>query len=632
MKKYLTLFLSFFFVLCSTAQDILPVFPKPQNTSLLQGKGLSNNGMELLKHYGIPVSDYLQEAMEIVWTGNSEGNTASLSLEISTDPDLPSQGYDLLIRNDSISINASDKAGIFYAWQTLQQLSVNSPDSLPQALSISDYPDFPRRGYMLDISRDKVPTMNSLYELIDLLANLKYNELQLYTEHTFAYRDHEVVWENASPMTPEQIKELDRYCKIKNIDLVPNQNSFGHMERWLEHDAYLHLAECPDNCNTVWGLRKRHSLNPTDPGSLELMQSLYEELLPNFSSEYFNIGCDETIELGLGRSAARCRELGKGQVYLNYLKDLHAAASSHGKKVQFWGDIILNHPDLIEQLPADITALVWGYSDNYPFNEHLPKFKKAGIDYYVCPGTSSWRSLIGRNHNGFLNLENAARNGIENGAKGFLLTDWGDHGHWQPAVVSLPSIVMASSLSWNQQAGVEKQLPSWMDLHIFKDAEKHLSDALLKLGDAYTQTGIPNGNANIFHLMLHRYGWTLDGNYQTKEMTLSGLEKARTEILEALEILQRSQPMARDGELIKEELEQAAKLALHGIRLGMERLEAKGKVTANIPLNTREELASELDQLITRHKELWIKRNRPGGLEDSAQKLEDIKDHYLDTK
>ena len=95
---------------------------------------------------------------------------------------------------------------------------------------------------MLDISRNRVPTMDWLKELIDALALLHYNELQLYTEHTFAYQEHATVWEKASPMTAEEIREIDAYCRARGIELVPNQNSFAHLERWLRHAPYKHLA------------------------------------------------------------------------------------------------------------------------------------------------------------------------------------------------------------------------------------------------------------------------------------------------------------------------------------------------------------------------------------------------------
>ena len=104
---------------------------------------------------------------------------------------------------------------------------------------------FAVRSYMLDISRDKVPTMGTLKQLVDILARFDYNQFQLYTEHTFAYAAHKAVWEKASPLTAEEIRELDLYCVMHGIELVPNQNCFGHMERWLTKPDYNHLAELP---------------------------------------------------------------------------------------------------------------------------------------------------------------------------------------------------------------------------------------------------------------------------------------------------------------------------------------------------------------------------------------------------
>ena len=64
---------------------------------------------------------------------------------------------------------------------------------------IKDVPDFANRGVMLDISRCKVPTLTTLKTLIEQFADLKYNQPQLYTEHTFAFTDHETVWRDAHP-------------------------------------------------------------------------------------------------------------------------------------------------------------------------------------------------------------------------------------------------------------------------------------------------------------------------------------------------------------------------------------------------------------------------------------------------
>ncbi|NJO83227.1 MAG: family 20 glycosylhydrolase, partial [Blastochloris sp.] len=196
--------------------------------------------------------------------GESTGET-HIILDINPDKAGDPQGYSLEINPGGIYISSVSAAGVFYGVCTLIQLIEQYGASLP-CLEITDTPDFPARGVMLDISRDKVPTMDTLYRLIDMFAGFKINQLQLYTEHTFAYRAHRVVWEDASPITPEEILLLDAYCRERFIELVPNQNSFGHMHHWFEHPQYLPMAE------TQTSVLKWHAhpftIAPLDPNAI----------------------------------------------------------------------------------------------------------------------------------------------------------------------------------------------------------------------------------------------------------------------------------------------------------------------------------------------------------------------------
>ena len=166
---------------------------------------------------------------------------------------------------------------------------------------------------MLDISRCKVPTMDSIFELIDLLSLLRFNELQLYIEHTFAFRDHEKVWKNFSPLTGSEIQRIDHYCRDRFIELVPNLNSFGHFERWLRHEPYRSLAECPEGFKREepFMVKDHGSVLKPNQDSLKFVDSLYQEYLPNFSSSKFNVGLDEPWELGEGWSRSKVQEIGK---------------------------------------------------------------------------------------------------------------------------------------------------------------------------------------------------------------------------------------------------------------------------------------------------------------------------------
>ena len=368
---------------------------------------------------------------------------------------------------------------------------------------------FADRAYMLDISRDKVPTMGTLRLIVDLLAKFEYNQLQLYTEHTFAYSTHRDVWEAASPLTAEEIRELDAYCALRGIDLVPNQNSFGHLERWLVKPAYNHLAELPQGGAPLpWGGFKKDptTLCPTDPASLAFLDGLYAELLPNFASGLFNVGCDETFDLlGGGRSAAAVRERGEGCVYLDFLKQVAALARKHGKRPMFWGDVILKHPELVPELPKDLIALDWGYEGNHPFMAEAAKFRAAGLDFYVCPGTSAWNSLAGRVENMRENMVAAERAGRLHGARGFLVTDWGDGGHWQPLAASLPGLVFGGMLAHEGASAAKMDLESALNGIMGVP----LGGTLLRLGTLYLRGGALRANASeLFRILANDRGYS----------------------------------------------------------------------------------------------------------------------------
>ncbi|HUZ06511.1 MAG TPA: family 20 glycosylhydrolase, partial [Candidatus Paceibacterota bacterium] len=353
-------------------------------------------------------------------------------------PDHP-EGYALAISKTGIEISFRETGGLCAAKATMRQLTREHGRKLP-CLKIRDWPDFPRRGVMLDISRGRVPKLETLLGLAEKLSDFKINELQLYTEHTFAYKKYKSVWQSWGALTAKEIQILDARCRELGIDLVPNQNSFGHLRYFLEHPKLQKLAEVSElyESETKDFLRRPTTLAPNNPGTIPLLRKLYDELLPNYSSRFFNVGCDETWDLGKGQSKKLCGRLGKGKVYLDFLKRIYREVSARDKMMMFWGDIILKYPKLIGALPKNVIALNWGYEANHPFESEAAQFARAKIPFYVCPGTSTWQTLIGKHDNALSNLRAAAKAGKKFGATGFLNTDWGDGGHPQPLAVSWP--------------------------------------------------------------------------------------------------------------------------------------------------------------------------------------------------
>ncbi len=539
------------------------------------------------------------------------------------------QGYEIIITKDIITLTGHDESGLAYAVTTFAQLvaGLGSTSNLP-CLTITDWPDFEKRGIMLDISRNKVPTMDTFFLLIDRMAKWKMNELQLYTEHTFAYANHSDVWAEASPITPAEILQLDAYGRERGIELVPNQNTFGHCENWLKHDAYAHLAECPEPTDIIaWNKPmtvSKLSLSPIDPGSLALIDELLTELLHHFTSQMVNVGGDETIELGYGRSKSKCEEIGKGRVYLNYLLGLRDIADRQGRRIQFWGDIILHHPELIPELPKDIIAMVWGYEHDHPFDQECAAFKASGLEFYVCPGTSSWSSLVGRRDNAITNLRSGAVNGLKHGAQGYLITDWGDGGHWQPLATSYPLYAYGAALCWAYTANVAANADQAINSQVYCDPTDRIGTALREMGTAATLTGLSPHNSTVFQHLIISVATPLSEHLELKNLKADKLLVAEKAIAQARSALDLAEPASIDGNQAHQEICLIADIALHACKQGRYRLDTiKGSIE-EVPNERRQELRDEFTALIQRHRDTWIKSNRPGGLEQSAGRMEKL--------
>lgn len=401
------------------------------------------------------------------------------------------EGYTLTIDKSGVTIGFREPPGLLAARATLRQLLREHRRRLP-CLKIRDWPDFARRGVMLDISRGRVPKLQTLVDLAEKLADLKINELQLYTEHTFAYRKYKSVWQSWGALTAGEIRVLDARCRELGIDLVPNQNSFGHLRYFLADSRLKKLGELsePYEADTKDFLRRPTTLAPANAGTLPFLRGLYDELLPNFSSKFFNAGCDETWDLGRGQSRTLCEKKGKGAVYLDFLTKIHREVSARGRIMMFWGDIILKYPDLIRKLPKNAIALNWGYEADHPFETEAAQFSRAGIPFFVCPGTSTWQTIIGRHDNALANLRAAAGIGKKFGAMGYLNTDWGDGGHPQPLAVSWPMFAAGAALAWNSQGLDEGSLLSVLNRDIYEDSAGKIAGAAFKLGFAHLKLGV----------------------------------------------------------------------------------------------------------------------------------------------
>lgn len=524
------------------------------------------------------------------------------------------EGYRLSISPQGISLVAGQKEGVFRGLTTLAQLIEGHIESeqLP-CIKTEDRPVLERRGFMLDVSRCKVPTMETILGLIDLLTELRFNELQLYVEHTFAFRNHETVWKDASPLTGEEIREIDQYCKERFIELVPNLNSFGHFERWLMHEPYKHLAECPE------GFRRENPYIVRDHGttlkpnqeSLDFVDSLYSEYLPNFSSDKFNVGMDEPWELGQGWSKDEIERRGKDKVYLDHLDGIRKLVEKHGKHMQFWADVLLEKPENASLLSSSASPIIWGYEANHPFPAQAEAISSCGLSYCLAPGTGTWRGFTGRWQNAKANIESAVKNAIEHKAGGILLTSWGDCGNHQPWAALYPPLVYAAQLAWNGKQLEDTQIIDAANRLVFGSEPESPAEIILEIGklDEIVGARLPNTSLPwylIFAPKVDKLAKYLNENHSEQQM-----EKGLRFLAESRDALPgfSASPHAR---LATEEANLGIDLSIFAFEkaLGIIRgEEIKNSVST--------------ESILENYESLWLARARPGGLAESLGILQD---------
>ena len=358
--------------------------------------------------------------------------------------------YTLTIDIDGIAITGCDFEGVRNGVQTLRQLIRQNGTVLP-VLQIEDAPAYRIRGYYLDATRGRVPTLAWLKQWADKLCLYKYNQLQLYIEHTFAFDGMSETWRGSSPLTPADILEFDQYCANLGIELVPSVSTFGHQYVAMRTQELRELGEFPEDADRPFSFIERmrhHTLNVADDRAFAFSTQLVDSYLQLFRTKRFNICADETFDLGKGQSKQEAQRVGVATLYATYVGKLCEHLSQQGREPMFWGDIAIEMPEILETLPNNVTLLNWQY-DPEATDEKIQLVAKAGAKQIVCPAVWGWNALLPRVDDAWNNIARIARYGRDCGAEGMLVTDWGDFGHVNDPRMAVPGMIFGAQYAWN---------------------------------------------------------------------------------------------------------------------------------------------------------------------------------------
>lgn len=429
------------------------LLPKPQKIHISDG---------FLKHHTLCVSDSGLEPRLVKALGKLPLSSTGAAMEIGFFCG-EKESYTLDISADKVTLQAGGPEGIFYGIQTLRQIFTHK--QIP-CMRIEDKPDFPYRGFYHDVTRGRVPKLETMKRLVDEMAYYKMNSLQLYVEHTFPFLQTAAVSARTGCLTAEEIRELDQYCWENFIEFIPSMATFGHLYELLQNTEYKSLCalEQYEQQHHFWVERMlHHTIDPLNPKSFPLIQSMIDQYLPLFRSNKFNICCDETFDLGAGIHKGK----DTGKLYVDFVNKIVQYLQSKGKTVMMWADILLKHPESIGMLPDNIQYLNWNYGTDIPL-ESLAVFEKQGKEQIVCPGTQSWAAFCPNIALAETNISRMTELGHQCGAIGVLNTNWGDYGHPCSLGMCMYPMVLGAVKSWSVGTLIDHEFEKSVDCLLFK--------------------------------------------------------------------------------------------------------------------------------------------------------------------
>ena len=322
-----------------------------------------------LKEEALLLKEYLQKS-DIESSLHKNKETAFISLQLSASA-IPEQqeGYILQISHRNVCIKSSTRAGVFYGIQTLRQLISTAHDRKLPLLTVTDYPAFSWRGFMLDEAR-YFKGKEVVCRLLDQMASLKMNtfhwhltddqgwriEIKKYplltkvgafrkTSETGHFESN--VFDNKPHggfYTQEEIKEILEYAERLHINVVPEIEMPGHASAAIASYPWLGTVNAPIEVPGKFGVHY-NTYNIADPQVVEALKNILKEVIALFPSPVVHIGGDE-VKYNQWKESPAVREYMRkhslktpAELQVHFTNGISNWLSSKGKRMMGWNEI-----------------------------------------------------------------------------------------------------------------------------------------------------------------------------------------------------------------------------------------------------------------------------------------------------
>ena len=308
---------------------------------------------------------------------------------------------------------------------------------------------FNRFGIMLDCSRNAVMSIPALKRWIDLMAQLGYNTLMLYTEDTYEVDNQPYFGYLRGRYSQKELREIDDYAYERGIELIPAIQTLAHLNAIFRWPAYGDIRDCDD------------ILLAGNDKTYQLIEDMFASLEKSVRTRTVNIGMDEAHMLGRGRYQDAHGFENRFDILLNHLKKVAEIAEKHGFECIMWGDMFFRLlgggyysnaeiPEQVKELiPHNVNLIYWDYysTDKEHYSNQIKSHSAVKDGIWFAGGLWSWTGFAPHNAYSIDATKAAFEACLKHGVKDVFLTMWGDNGAECSKFSLLPSMYYAAQIA-----------------------------------------------------------------------------------------------------------------------------------------------------------------------------------------
>lgn len=312
---------------------------------------------------------------------------------------------------------------------------------------------FQKLGVMLDCSRNAVMKPEKVMEYMDMIAEMGYNCLMLYTEDTYEIENRPYFGHNRGKYSLEELRQMDAHANKCGIELIPCIQTLAHLRSIFRWPVFQKVNDCND------------VLLADEDETYALIEDMFKSLKSCFTSKTVNIGMDEAFSLGRGKYLDKHKSFDRMDILLRHLNKVSEIAEKYGYELLMWGDMffrllntesdsyyksISSVPEKVKELvPKNVTLIYWDYysTDQTHYENQILSHRQIKEHIWFAGGAWTWCGFAPHNDFAIKATTAAFKACIGHGISNIFLTAWGDNGGECSRFSVLPALYYASELA-----------------------------------------------------------------------------------------------------------------------------------------------------------------------------------------